>query len=332
MDILVIFVAILCVCSIRFCREGFFEDYLSVKNTKVLRGILALLVVLHHSYQETDAGMLHLLLSNAGVPCVALFFFMSAYGLQKSFAAKPGYETRILKRRIPAVAVPFLVLVPVYWLLYALIGKPYSVLQLLNSFVSGSPIVRYGWYTECLILLYLVYFLGTHLVRKQPEKMPLGSLALTVLLVLVLKLLDIAYFWYAAIIAFPAGVFWAAYEKKLLSRMEKHYWLWLAASFVLFGAMFAGTLKTFHMAFFWAMDLTLVLFMVLLLRKVTFRNPVLDFLGGLSFEIYSLHGFFMLLYRSRIVYIESDLIWGIAVLMSAIPAAFLLNRGLKKLL
>lgn len=330
MDILVIPVAALCLWGIRFCRDGYFEDYLSVKNTKALRGILTLLVVLHHAYQETNRGLLHLLLSNAGVPCVVLFLFLSAYGLQKSLTTKPGYERTILTRRIPAIAVPFLVLIPVYWLLYGLIGKPYSLLQLLNSLVSGSPIVRYGWYTECLILLYLVYFLGTRLCRKQPEKMAVVIPVLTLLLAWTLNRIGMAPFWYFSILAFPAGVIWAVYEKPLLSRVEKHYGLWLAVSFLCFGAAFAGALKTFHTAFFWATDLTLVLFMMVLLRKCTFGNPVLDFLGGLSFEVYSLHGFFMLLYRSRILYLESDLLWETAVLVSTIPAAWLLNRILRK--
>ena len=330
MDLLIIPLLAVCLWGVRFCREGYFADYLSVNNTRAVRGILALLVMLHHIYQELgpEAGMLHLLLSNMGVPCVILFLFFSGYGLQKSFETKPGYGKTLLKRRIPAILVPFLVLIPLYWLVYWVIGTPWSAAQVLKSLVSGSPIVRYGWYTQCQILLYLVFALCAPVFA--PRSMPVGVLILTLGLALGLMLLGYGPYWYYSIPAFPAGLFWAAWEDRLLPRMDRKYWLWLVLSFLSFGACFAGALKTFHTVLYWGTAFTLPLVMVLVLRKGAFRNPVLDFLGGISFEIYSIHGLFMLLYRSRILSIGSDLLLGAAVVASSIPAAWLLNRVLRK--
>lgn len=325
MDLLVIALAVLCLPGFRFCRRGFFEDPLSVTATGALRGILAVLVVLGHLYKDADSGMLHLLLSNVGTLCVVIFFFLSGYGLQKSFESKPGYGKTILKRRIPGIGKTFLLLVPFYWALYTFIGRPYTPVQVLLSMVNGDPVVRYGWYTVCQILLYLVFFLGTQLKRK----MPLVVLAGSVLLMAAAKLAQLPPYWYYSVPAFPLGVLWAAEEKKLEPKLKKHWLPVLAVSFAGFGLGFAGGLLTYRAPFYWLISCTLPVVVVQILQKVRFDNPCLRFLGGLSFEIYSLHGFFMLLLRSDLIYIGSDLLWGSAVLAATIPAAYLLNRILK---
>lgn len=331
MDLIVVVFLAVCLWRIRFCREGYFADALSVSNTKAIRGMLAPMVMLHHIYQSLDKpGIVHLVMSNMGVPCVILFLFFSGYGLQKSFCVKPGYGKTVLTRRIPGILVPFLVLVPVYWGVNWIIGNPLSPVQVLASLVDGTPVVRYGWYTQCQLLLYLVFALCAPVFAGKPRQMPLGVLAVSFLLILALMALGYAPFWYYSIPAFPAGLFWAAWEDPLLPRMEKKYGLWLAGSFLGFGACFAMALKTYNTLFFWGTACTLPLVLVLVLRKWAFRNPALDFLGGLSFEIYSIHGLFMLLYRSPVIFIESDLLWGAAVAASAIPAAWLLNRVLRR--
>lgn len=324
MEILIGVLVVLCLWRLRFCKDGFFEDGLSLESTRCLRGILAVTVVLHHFYKEAGGGPAKLLFSNLGVLCVAGFLFLSGYGLQKSLEAKPGYGKIILKRQLPAILVPFLMLVPLYWGLYTLIGKPYTLAQVLESLLSDDPIVRFGWYTLCQSMLYVLYWLCCRFVHGK-HMVPAVTVA-TLLLIWVLQMLDFAPFWYYPMVAFPMGVFWGAEEARILPQLKKRYWLWMTGCVLLFGGFFVLALMTFRTVFFWAAVGGFVLVLILLLEKWAFRNPALSFLGGLSFEIYSLHGFFMLLYRSRIVYMESDLIWGGAVLLSTIPAAWLLRR------
>ena len=76
---------------------------------------------------------------------------------------------------------------------------------------------------------------------------------------------------------------------------------------------------------FWAAGLAFLLVVLLMLMKFRFQNPALSFLGTISFEIYGIHGLFMLLYRSGLCYMESPLLWGSAVLLSSIAAAWILH-------
>lgn len=63
--------------------------------------------------------------------------------------------------------------------------------------------------------------------------------------------------------------------------------------------------------------------------KVRIGNAVLGFLGKISLELYLIHGAMILLLRSELVYIGSDVLFALAVLLSSVLAALLLNRLFK---
>ncbi len=72
--------------------SGFNEDYLSLDTGKALRGFFALVVVFHHLAQQTETGLLFHRFTHAGYLCVAVFFFLSGYGLQRSHMNSPRYS------------------------------------------------------------------------------------------------------------------------------------------------------------------------------------------------------------------------------------------------
>lgn len=334
MDLLFLPVALGILWNLKFCREGFFDDALSPAKTRPFRGILAVLVLLHHLYQQTRSGVLYFFFDNVGIVCVGLFFFFSGFGVMKSHLAKPGYSRSLLTKRIPGVLIPFLVLFVLYLGLYALLGTPVSRWDALLSLVDGDPIVAFGWYTECILLFYLFFYLCTRRFGQDRKMLVLGSLLLSVLWVYAARGMNFPAHWYDMAIAFPAGIFWAAWGDDLLPKLRQRYVLWLIVSLVVFLGCFAGSLALSVtrtvVPLYWAAGCGLLLFVVLLLQKVSFGNPLLNFLGDHAFEIYGLHGAFLLLYRSDLVYLSSDLLWGTAILLSTLPAAWLLRRITKR--
>lgn len=69
-------------------------DYFSRSTTEHLKGYLALGVLLHHLYQETNIisheSILGFFIESCGYYCVSLFFFISGYGLLASFNKRRG--------------------------------------------------------------------------------------------------------------------------------------------------------------------------------------------------------------------------------------------------
>ena len=60
-------------------------DYVGRNTTEHLKGYLALGVLLHHLYQDTNIinheSILGFFMQSLGYYCVSLFFFISGYGL-----------------------------------------------------------------------------------------------------------------------------------------------------------------------------------------------------------------------------------------------------------
>jgi peptidoglycan/LPS O-acetylase OafA/YrhL len=75
------------------------EEYTSLKQTKILEGITALGIALHHMAQKTCAPWLQRsyivngldFFIPMGYMFVAVFLFCSGLGLYKSFKTKPDY-------------------------------------------------------------------------------------------------------------------------------------------------------------------------------------------------------------------------------------------------
>jgi peptidoglycan/LPS O-acetylase OafA/YrhL len=67
-------------------------------------------------------------------------------------------------------------------------------------------------------------------------------------------------------------------------------------------------------------------------RKISLHSPALKWLGTISYEIYLLHGMFIYLWRSSIVYIRTDAAWIGAVFASTFVAGWLVHILSQKLI
>lgn len=336
MDFLALPVLFLIVWKMEYRKTGFREDFLSPENTQALKGVLAVLVVLHHLYQRSAAGLLYPLFDNVGVLCVSLFFFLSGYGVQKSYDRKPGYRRAILRRRIPSVLMPYLCLILIYWLFSGVEGPLLTPGQVAEGFLRGQPVDSYSWYIVCILWLYLGFWLSVTLC---PESR-LGRIGLLVLACLgwvgLCRKLEYMGYWYNAILLFPAGSLFAAYERSITGFFKAHYLPLLAASVLGFCLFFPlaliAALEDTNILLHWPGCCCFVALALLVLMKWRLCNPALRFLGEISFEIYSIHGLFLRLFRSPVLWLEGEALWGAAVLMCTIPTAWVLHRFFRWLL
>ena len=298
MDGILLCLALLTVWKLKLYISGFGEG-LSRENTYALRGVMAVLIVLHHLSQNRDGGLILLALKNVGVPCVALFLFFSGYGLHRSALTKKNYAPTILKRRIPSVLVPYLILVVLYWLANGLMGTSYPLSQVLLSLVNGKPVVTYSWYILCILVFYANYWLSLRLFSARLRAMALYHGASVLVWVFLCKALGYGEYWYNATISFPLGILWAQYEQRLSHWLQKRYFAALTLSAILFAAGYVlalmGLKRDVYVSAFWTACLGCIAFVVLLMMKCGLGNPVLRFLGQISFELYGIHGLVMLL-------------------------------------
>lgn len=109
----------------RKCSE---EKYLSKESTTNLRGLLAVGIVLHHaSGYYTELSFISSF-RYVGYLIVALFFFLSGYGLQYGFENKKRYMRSFLRNRLCVILIP-------YWIATTLEFVLFCYLYLVQAFL-----------------------------------------------------------------------------------------------------------------------------------------------------------------------------------------------------
>lgn len=304
--------------------SGFNEDYLSIKSGKSLRGILALVIVLHHLtvHIEPDGlGMFFKHFANIGFLAVAVFFFVSGYGLQKQYLKNENYKNGFLLKRLPTVLFPY-ILTNVFWFVCLnCTGNKTSVLDMLKGLVNGSPVVAHSWYVLSILVFYVVFWLLMLVCKKRYWLMLVGGLIYYALCIVFCLKMNYGAWWFNTPYLLIVGMFWAIYEEKILKFLKKHYYLSAFTVFAIFLIVFVLLTKANSLSEFPIKSIVSALFFVMFLLfgllKFRIGNPVLEYLGGISFELYLIHEIFLTIFKTVFV-IENNLVYAITAIVSSI--------------
>ncbi len=304
--------------------------YLSLETGNCLRGFFALVVLFHHLAQYTESGIAFRYFIKIGFLAVAFFFFISGYGLQKSFIKKQdSYRKGFLLRRIPTVLVPYIVITFFYWLMYKRNGLVYSFKDIVFSIADGHPIAANSWYLINIFVFYIVFKLLMFIGKKHSFLMILGSTVWYFLYAFFCYKRGYGSWWYKSSHLLTVGMFWAAYEDKILAILKKYYFIITPVTWIAFGTLFAFLTKTpepvpaMILSLFAAMFF--VLSVVLFSLKFCIGNKVLGFLGNISLEIYISQGLMITTLINGKIHIESELLRCIAVSAATVLFAYLLH-------
>lgn len=305
------------------------SDYLSAESGRSLRGILSMIVVLHHLAQKVRGIVLFPLLGKLGYLTVAVFFFLSGFGLMKQYMQKDTYAKKFLLRRLPTILIPYLFATFFYWLLSQFVGTPLTLRDILNELKWGTPVVTASWYIICIALFYIGFRVLMLLCGRHHRWMLPGSILYCGLYILFC--LDIGYnsWWYNTTPVLVLGVFWALYEERLNAFFHKNFWKAAPAVIILFVGIYG--LKIFlnprvssdlvHIPLTWVTAALFACCVLVVTMKVKLRNPILNWLGDLSLETYLCHFLFLTLLRSEILYIENDFLFSILAIACALTFA-----------
>ena len=166
-DIIPLLFLFLCLYGARG-RLVFSDDYLSKSTCKYYRGLFAFVVILHHLASSVDAGVLFSHFKYVGVYAVAFFFFLSGYGLQKSYIIKSEiYRKGFLLKRIPVVLIPYVFIIAMYWLMNLLLDRYYSIQDIFHSFIVGMPIAANSWFIVDILFFYVVFWFLMLVCKKK---------------------------------------------------------------------------------------------------------------------------------------------------------------------
>lgn len=255
---------------------------------KPLKAVLVLIIVLGHISYYLD-GPVFQAFHQLGAPAVAFFFFISGFGLFRSWQMKgPSYLRGFFRSRILRILLPALILLLIHLLLCGSGGKDLS--GMLEQLVKyGVTVPPQFWFLFVILFDYLLFWCT---FRWLPSDLHIPVLFIgAILFIAGTVLAGYDRCWWICELAFPAGAAFAQHEDGI-SRFFGKSPLLFALGLVLGSVFFIGTFLT-RSPYIWTLSYVAICWIVaLIVSAVPFdrvRWPVLGFLGTVSYEIYLSH-------------------------------------------
>ncbi len=358
--------------GVKFCKKGMWnEDNMSFNTTKCFLGFCAVIIVFHHISHMTCATWLNPkyvrhgfdIFVTAGYPMVAMFFLCSGYGLYKSAKSKPDFFKRFIPVRFIPILIPTCLTMLVYIYFMYLKKIPYKIDSpfAINNHDTWHP---YIWYVPCMLLLYLLFYIGFGLIKKDWAGI-LVVAAGTALYIVFCIVFHYGTWWFNTPHMFLLGIILAKNEEKIFAWCKKYYALKLAIILLLFPILWflgnnAGGLylmiskHQYNGVYGYRSELVGCIFQVLytlvfasmyylLSMKIKVGNKVLAFFGKFTLELYLVHGIFIHMFgfymlqqgKKPFFYIENVSLYTLVVLALSIPVSFglsLLDKQVGRLL
>lgn len=315
-----------------------------IENTLPLRGLLAVLIIVHHvsqrlTYGCPDTYWCRILnqFNTWGYLIVSVFFFLSGYGLMKSYIQrKEDYIAGFIRKRTTKITTPFIICIVVYALLdFCLYGNKIDLS--LDAWRFDCPLLPNSWYVIAIIIFYLAFYIFGRVQQKE-RRLIVSFFAFTLGYMILLNLFGFKRYWWFTTPCISFGMLMAYNEARLAPIFAKKKTcisvvslLWVAINisdlqYYLhtvdeFTSIMFSIAKSFCFAFFVFVCITISGFV---------RNTILRNLGNISYEIYLVQGgVISLLFPSVGKY---PIVFFISTVLLSIILAYLLGKISKQII
>lgn len=323
----------------KFYKKGEWNDeYLSLKQTQIIKGFCAVGIILHHCSQRTAASWLkskyiiHGLdfFVDIGYLFVALFLFFSGYGLYKSYKQKQDYFRDYFSKRILPILIAYLTTSLIYYL-YKQVSSTYT------------------WYIVAILVCYILFYFAFKYIKKEFISYLIVLLGITIYSI-ICDFFMLGGWWYNTIGIFFIGLVFAKYEKNIINVIKKVYLPSLLVAIIAtivcryYGRYYENELYSIvkESTYFWhslyvilyrfAAGVCFTLLIILISLKCKFNSKVLEFYGNISLEFYLIQGLFVQTFSfsyfdmvKPLYYIKNVPIYTIICIVCSTGVGFLLH-------
>ena len=287
---LICFIAFPAAILINAHRVYMVNTFLDKKDTNVVKGIATCFVILAHLTGYLDSveynPFLHIFSVMGGMG-VLLFFFVSGYGLYKSYRAKK-IDITFCQKRLLHMYIPCVVIQGVFYLIDAGRCRTFDMLDMISSSLLGA------WFIDVILIQYAVFFLTSKMARGRADVWIALSAVCSLAVIFVFMKCGLNARWYNGLILFPFGMFIAYKEEKIIALAGKRWGLFFMGSllsFVAAGAVFTyfkgetvwvNAAKTFS-------GMCLCLLTCIVFLRIKFSSKIMEYIGKRSLYFYLIH-------------------------------------------
>lgn len=282
--------------------ENLEYDYFNQTQTTILKGISILLIVVHHFTIKMTNPIFMKPFLNVGSLGVAIFFFISGYGLMSSYLAEKNHLNNFFSKRVARVYIPFLVTNIAIGIASIFIMKAsYSISDIISTsiFLKGITTGQDFWYINATILFYIIFFITLKFTEK--TKAIKAMFIYSAIYIIICKTQEMEIYWYNTAFAFPLGVLLAYRKETVLYIIKTNYNKLFITCSVGFVITFLFSYKESSSEFIFEsiMAIFFILLIMLLNYKLNIKSKLLTFIGSISFEIYLVHQFIINLFYDK---------------------------------
>jgi peptidoglycan/LPS O-acetylase OafA/YrhL len=320
-------------------------DYrLSKDDTLLIKGIAICLMLWHHLFfQHPEFGKFVFITAQFGKVCVALFLFVSAYGLTIQYSNTITVTDTIkfqMKRLMKFYAnywVIFLIFVPIGVLIFGRnLNTPYENANWFKSLgidflgIHGSSSYNITWwFNQLIIYLYLLFPMLYFLIKKWTIPMLLSGIIVWGLHLPIL--MDGAHAW---LLHFMLGIAIAQNINEISTFLNRiNHWLLLLATILLFAVLvYVRFSKLLPLSLFRGirvdafLSVVMALMTILFLRKMPVVNNTVKFFGKHSINIYLIHTFIFAYFFEEFIYsFKYSILIFVALLINTLGVSILLE-------
>lgn len=310
MDLLFLLISVLVLLSVsavfrHIGRGSFMVHDFNLQRTLPIKGLLAILIVLHHLacvVWNQHIPIVSEFMSWGGL-VVSVFFFITGYGLMQSYLQKGrGYLNGFLQHRFKKLLPSLFVATVCYLLVQSLLSGKNAFFSI-TELAYGNPPLPTSWFVFAVCFFYLIFYLAA---KTSPPKCHHQIIIFCLwtacgLYAFILHSIQWEDCWYKSIFSLGIGVTYANYEKNLKNWIMKYpqrlaYILILCFLFLCFVRLVNENLIYTNISawklFAYSLTPLFVVFFVYALGS--FRSSILDFFGKISYEVYLVQGAFVL--------------------------------------
>lgn len=252
------------------------DDFLEKDITKSIRGLAAILIILHHISQRPafqDVTKEIFFFNEIGFLFVTIFFFSSGYGLTISSKNNPNFLDKFISKRLPRLLFPFFVTNIIFAIYKFFLGYPLP--RIILGIFGLVNINENGWYPIVITIMYLVFYFAQKCFKKDPSRLIIYILASLIMICIFCVNGHFAWWadkpgwwlsssgfnkaswwmqqnvlwfsgewWVNSSIAFSVGAAFAMYKKQIVSFFKKGYWIKLLVCIILFASSYIIFNKT----------------------------------------------------------------------------------------
>lgn len=290
-----------------------------------LKGILAVLIVLHHLTYEINSTLLQYFHS-WGAPVVSVFFFISGYGLMASYKNKGRqYLTGFIKHRMfDAVILPFLLALLLYRCMATELPNVADAISLLVT--KGTTTLPNSWFVFAILIFYLLFYLSCKIREGKTILSPLILSGITYSIII--RWLGYDRCWYISALAFPAGCFFAYHWQAFLN-LSFRWRIWvIPICLTLVSVLYLLHQEVGYMLIYVLIPLMVIYLCSSLSIERLGRTKFVRLLSKISYEIYLCHGIaIFLLHKTEQIQLSS--IYVLSVFLLTFIFAFIVKQATK---